>query len=430
MSPGIYSLLMLIIFLGLIFLNVPIGFALGAAGLAGLLFMDQSLMLFPQTLISGIENFSLLAIPFFVLLGIVMEKSGISRTLVELADELLGFLTGGMAIGTVLASMLFATASGSGPATVAAIGSITIPEMVSKGYSKRFAVGVAASAGALGPIIPPSIPAIIYGVVAEESIAKLFLGCLGAGVLFAFLMMATSFIKAKWEHVPRSQKKPSARKIGRALWNAKIALGAPLLVLGGIYAGIFTPTEAGAIGSIYVILVALFFIRTMSLKGLYECFEKTAKTSAMIMFVIAVAYLFAWLMAAARIPHLATEAIMAFADTQFSYWIFVNILFLFIGSVLDTPAAIVILVPILLPIAKALGIDGIHFGTVIVVNFVIGYITAPFGYNLFVAKGITDLSMEEVSISVVPFLIACLLGLVMITFIPQIVLFFPKLLMG
>jgi len=330
----------------------------------------------------------------------------------------------------VLSSMLFATASGSGPATVAAIGSITIPEMTHKGYPKRFAVGVATSAGALGPIIPPSIPLIIFGVVAEESIVKLFLGGLGAGLLFAFLMMVVSYWKAKVEQVPLTRRRPSARSILKATWRAKAALAAPVIVLGGIYAGVFTPTEAGAIGSIYAIVVAVFFNRSINLRGLYECFEKTAKTSAMIMFVIAVAYLFAWLMAAGRVPQIAADAILKWANSPILFFLFVNVLFLFIGSVLDTPAAIVILVPILLPIAKNLGIDPIHFGTVVVVNFVIGYITAPFGYNLFVAKSITDMSMEEVTLSVVPFLLIALFGLGLITFIPQITLFFPRLLMG
>ena len=307
MTTGTVTLLLFVIFILLIVIGVPIGFSLGAAGVVGLILMDQSFMLFAQTLISGIDNFALLAIPFYVLLGAVMERGGISKSLIDLGDELLGFLPGGMAIGTVLSSMLFATASGSGPATVAAIGSVTIPEMNAKGYSPRFSVGIAASAGALGPIIPPSIPIIIYGVVAEESIVRLFLGGLGAGLLFALLLMAVCFVKAKKEHVPLSGKKPSLRSIVRAGWNAKLALAAPVIVLGGIYAGIFTPTEAGAIGAVYAILVACFVTRTLGIGDLYACFESTAKTSAMIMFVIAVAYLFAWLMAAGRVPQIAAS---------------------------------------------------------------------------------------------------------------------------
>jgi C4-dicarboxylate transporter DctM subunit len=313
---------------------------------------------------------------------------------------------------------------------VAAIGSVTVPEMIRRGYSKRFAVGTAASAGALGPIVPPSIPFIIYGVSVEESIAKLFLGGLGAGILLALFFMGLSFVKARLEKVPVSQKRPSIVKILKAAWNARLSLIAPFVVLGGIYAGIFTPTEAGAIGSIYVILAGLFITRTLSLQGLYVCFEKTAKTSAMIMFVIGVAYLFAWLMASWNIPQIAAKAIVDLADNKFLFLVFVNILFLLIGSGLDTPAAIVILAPILHPVAVKLGIDPIHFGTVVVVNFVIGYITPPIAYNIFVAKNLADISMDEASIACIPFFITALLALLAITYIPAISLFFPRLFMG
>jgi C4-dicarboxylate transporter, DctM subunit len=430
MNAGILAILLLILFAAFILLGVPVAFSLGTAGIIGLIIEDQNLMIFAQTLISGINNFPYLAIPFFILLGMVMEKSAISRPLVELGDELVGFLPGGLAMATVFACAIFAAISGSGPATVAAIGSISVPEMIRKGYSKRFAVGIAASAGALGPIIPPSIPFIIYGVSVEESIAKLFLGGMGAGLLIALFFMLLSFAKAKFEKVPLSQKRPSASKILKAFWTARLSLIAPFVVLGGIYAGVFTPTEAGGIGSIYVILAGLFITRTLTLRGLYECFEKTAKTSAMIMFVIGVAYLFAWIMASWNIPQIAAKAIVDWADSPFLFLIFVNVLFLLIGSGLDTPAAIVILAPILHPVAIKLGIDPIHFGTVVVVNFVIGYITPPVAYNIFVAKNLTDITMDEASIACIPFFIASLLALALITYVPAISLFFPRLFMG
>jgi C4-dicarboxylate transporter DctM subunit len=418
MTPGFLSVILLILFVVFIAAGVPVAFSLGAAGIIGLIIEDQNLMIFAQTLIAGINNFPYLAIPFFILLGAVMEKSAISRPLVELGDELVGFLTGGMAI------------SGSGPATVAAIGSISVPEMMRRGYSRRFAVGIAASAGALGPIIPPSIPFIIYGVSVEESIAKLFLGGMGAGLLIALFFMVLSFAKAKLEKVPRSQQEPSASRIFKAFWKARLSLIAPFIVLGGIYAGVFTPTEAGGIGSIYVIAAGFFITRSLTLRGLYECFEKTAKTSAMIMFVIGVAYLFAWIMASWNIAQIAANAIVRWADSKFVFLLFVNILFLLIGSGLDTPAAIVILAPILHPVALKLGIDPIHFGTVVVVNFVLGYITPPMAYNIFVAKNLADMSMDEASIACIPFFIASLLALACITYIPAISLFFPRLFMG
>jgi C4-dicarboxylate transporter DctM subunit len=359
-----------------------------------------------------------------------MERAQISRSLVEFADELVGYMTGGLAMGTIVACAIFAAISGSGPATVAAIGTVAIPEMERKGYSKRFAVAVTASGGILGPIIPPSIPFIIYGVVTEESIAKLFLGGLGAGLLLALLMMILSFIKAKVEKVPVSGGGPSLKGIGRAMWRAKLALIAPAIVLGGIYSGVCTPTEAGGLGSIYVILVGLGITRTLTLKGLFQCMEKTARTSAMIMFVIGAAYLLAWLMASWNIPDAGTNLIMSLSREKLVFLVFVNVMFVIIGSLLDTPAAIVILAPILHPIAVKLGIHPIHFGTIVVVNFVIGYITPPFAYNLFVAKSITGMTMDEVSLAAVPFILVSLLGLILITYVPEISLFFPRLFMG
>jgi C4-dicarboxylate transporter DctM subunit len=427
MSAGVIALCLLGAFLLLVVIGVPIGFALGLSGVLGLVMMDVNFLMFSQTLIAGIDNFALLAIPFFVMLGAILSKSRISQSLIELADELIGFLPGGLAVGTVFSSMLFATASGSGPATVAAIGAITIPEMENRGYPPSFSMGVAATAGALGPIIPPSIPLIIYGVVAEESILKLFLAGLGAGILFAVLMVVYSIFRAVREGIPRSGRRPSLVRVGQLLWQAKYAIGAPVLVLGGIYSGVFTPTEAGAIGCIYAVLVGVFFQKTLDLKGLVECFAEGTKSSAMIMFVIASANLFAWLMASAQIPAIAAEAISTISANKYVFLLLVNILFLFIGSLLDTPAAIVIIVPILEPIAVNLGIDPIHLGAVIVVNFVIGYITAPFGYNLFVTKTITGRGMGQISMSVMPFLLVCLLGLMMVTYIPQITLALPTL---
>jgi len=430
MSTALLALLMFVLFIVLIILGIPIGFALGVSGFLALIASEQNLMMFAQTFISGTMNFAYLAIPFYILLGIVMDKADISRSLIEFADALVGYMTGGLAIGTIFACAVFAAISGSGPATVAAIGTVAIPEMIKKGYSQRFAAAATAAGGILGPIIPPSIPFIIYGVVTEQSIARLFLAGLGAGILLAIMMMILCYIKAKVEKVPISGGGPSLKGIGRAMWRAKLALIAPAVVLGGIYGGIFTPTEAGGIGSIYVILVGFFFTRVLTIKGLFECLEKTARTSAMIMFVIGTSYLMAWLMASWNIPEAGTQFILQMSQDKNVFLVFVNVLFLIIGSLLDTPAAIVILAPILHPIALKLGIDPIHFGTIVVVNFVIGYITPPFAYNLFVTRSITGMSMDETSIAAIPFIAVSLLGLIIITYVPEISLFFPRLFMG
>jgi C4-dicarboxylate transporter DctM subunit len=430
MDLGTLACVLFLLFLGLVILGVPIGFSLGLMGLAGLFIVGENPMMFAQTFLSGINNFAYLAIPFFVLLGVVMEKSRMSDVIVGFADELVGYLRGGLAMAAIIASAIFAAISGSGPATVAAIGTVVIPEMEKRGYSKRFAASTAASGGILGPIIPPSIPFIIYGVVTEESITKLFLGGLGAGLTLVLLMIGVSFCWAWLEKVPVSGKIPSIRRILRAAWKAKMGLAAPAIVLGGIYSGVCTPTEAGAIGTIYVILIGLIITRTLSLKELLDCIERTARTSAMIVFVIGAAYLPAWLMASWNLPEIASKSVFEFAKNKVVFLAFVNAVFLVIGSLLDTPAAIVILAPIFHPIALKLGIDPIHFGTVVVVNFVIGYITPPFAYNLFVARGITGMSMDELSVAAVPYLIASLIGLLITTYLPAVSLFFPKLLMG
>jgi C4-dicarboxylate transporter DctM subunit len=301
--------------------------------------------------------------------------------------------------------------------------------MVKQGYSKRFAVGVVAAAGCLGPIIPPSISFIIYGVCTGESITKLFMGGMGAGLFLALLLAIFSYGKARVEKVPISGKRPSFKNAVRVTWRAKEALAAPIIVLGGIYAGICTPTEAGAIGSIYVIGVGAFK-RTLTFRSFCECFIAASKISAMIMFVLCTAYLLAWVMSAAQIPQMITTAILSWANTKFTFMLFVIVLFMIVGSLLDTPAAIIILAPILSPIAVKLGIDPIHFGVVLVLDFTLGYITPPFAVNLFVATGMTGLSMEECVMGSFPFFVLMAAALIIIAVFPEISLFFPKLLYG
>jgi len=423
------GLLLISSFFILIAFSMPIGFAIGISSALTLIFSyHKPLLLIPQQMVVGADKFALMAIPFFILIGILMEKGNISKTLIELATKLVGFITGGLSMVVVLASMFFAAISGSGPATVAAIGSITMPEMVKKGYSRKFATGIAASAGALGPIIPPSIPMIIYGVTAEVSITQLFLGGFGAGFLLAGILITICYFKAKKEKVPRSGKISSLKELLVSLWKAKYALGAPIIVLGGIYGGIFTPTEAGAVGCIYTILVGFLFTKSLSFKKLKEALLQTAELSAIIMFIIANAALFGWLMASGRVPQMVSNFMLGISSNRIILLLLINILLLIVGALMDTVAAIIILVPVLLPIANQLNLDPIHFGIIVVVNLVIGYLTPPVGYNLYIAAALSGLSFEETSKSVLIFLGGAIIGLLILTYIPAISLFFPRLL--
>jgi len=421
------TVLILILFI-LFAINMPIGFALGISSAVTLIFSyHKPLLLIPQRMVVGTDKFALMAIPFFILVGILMEKGDISKTLIDFAEKVVGFVTGGLSMVVVLASMLFAAISGSGPATVAAIGSVTIPEMVKKGYSRKFATGIAASAGALGPIIPPSIPMIIYGVTAEVSITKLFLGGFGAGFLLVGILIIICYFKAKKEKVPCTGKISSLKELLVSLWEAKYALGAPILILGGIYGGIFTPTEAGAIGCVYTLIIGFLFTKSLNFIKLKEALFQTAEFTAVIMFIIANASLFGWLMVSGRVPQTVSNFILSISSSKIIVLILINVILLIAGALIDTVAAIIILVPIMLPIANQFNLDPIHFGIIVVVNLVIGYLTPPVGFNLYIAASLSGLSFEETSKSVIVFLVGAIIGLVALTYIPSISLFFPKL---
>jgi C4-dicarboxylate transporter, DctM subunit len=412
----------------LIFLNIPICFAIGMSSAITLIFVyNKPLLLIPQRMVMSSNQFALMAIPFFILIGFLMTKTNISKKLINFADELIGHITGGLAMVVVIASMVFAAISGSGPATVAAIGGTTIKEMVKKGYSIKFSTGIAATAGSLGPIIPPSIPMIIYGVVAEESITRLFLGGIGAGVLLGLIMIIICYFKAKNEHIKKREGKPSFKKIRQATWDAKYAISVPIIVLGGIYGGVFTPTEAGAVGSVYLIVIGFFFTRTLNIYKLKEALLSTAENTALIMFIIANAGIFGWLIASGKVPQMVSNSLLSISTNKIILLLLINGLLLIVGALMDTVAAIIILVPVLLPIAVQLNMDPIHFGVIVVVNLVIGYITPPVGYNLYIASSLSGISFEDTSKSVFTFLLGCIVGLLIMTYIPQVVMFVPNL---
>lgn len=408
-------------FIILLFIGVPIAFSLGIAALMTVIGAET----LPIDYIAGvsftsIDNFPIMAIPFFIAAGIFMGAGGLSHRLLNLADEMLGGLTGGMALASIATCMFFAAISGSGPATVAAIGSITIPAMVSRGYDKMFAAAVVAAAGAIGVMIPPSNPFVIYGVTAQVSVGKLFLAGIVPGVLTGCVLMLIAYIIARKNGWRGEARKRTAKSLFKSVFDAKWAILVPVIVLGGIYGGIMTPTEAAAIAAIYGLIVGSFVYKELTWKKLWTSTLESANMSSVIIMLMAMATIFGNIMTLEQIPEQLANMVLSITQNPIIIMLLINLILLWIGTFMEALAAIVILTPILLPLALKMGVDPIHFGVIMVVNLAIGFITPPVGVNLFVASGIAKVKIEAISRAAVPFLVAMLIVLLFITYIPQI----------
>lgn len=414
-------------FIALLLIGVPIAFSLGIAGLmtvlgAGTLPVDY----IAQVAFTSIDNFPIMAIPFFIAAGVFMGAGGLSRRLLALADELVGGLAGGMALASIATCMFFAAISGSGPATVAAIGTLTIPAMVERGYDKLFAAAVVAAAGAIGVMIPPSNPFVVYGVAAQASVGKLFLAGITPGVLTGLALMATAYVIAR-KNGWRGESRPrSLKSVTAAVWDAKWALLVPVIVLGGIYGGLMTPTEAAAIAAMYGLLVGLFIYRELNWRSLRKCCVESAQTSAVIIMLMSMATIFGNVMTLEQVPERIASAILNLTANKIAILLLINVLLLWVGTFMEALAAIVILTPILLPLVTRVGVDPIHFGVIMVVNLAIGFVTPPVGVNLFVACGITKQKIELVSRAAMPFILTMLAILLLVTFWPTLSLYFLK----
>jgi len=407
-------------FAGLVICAVPFAIAIALVTMGSLVVDDIEPAFLAQQVIAGAQSFSLLAIPLFMLAGEIMTAGGLSQRLVEVASTLVRHRTGGLAIVTVLAAMVFAAISGSAPATTAAIGGIMIPAMVRAGYDKAFAASIAVSAGVLGPLIPPSIAFVIWGIVAEQSIGRLFLSGVVPGLSIAIGLVGICWFHARRHGVPK-QPAASWAEVGRAFRDGKWALFSPVFVLGGIYGGVFTPTEAAAMSCVYALIVGVAG-RTLDLRALPDIFLRSARTSAMVTSIIAVSVGFGVLVAQERI---AVDFATWMADSLGNKWLALaslNLAFFLLAAVMDEIAIMVVLGPMLIAIATRFGVDPVHFGAIIVTNVAIGMAAPPIGYCLFVGMAISGLSLARISRAIWPQILVMLVVLMLTTYIPQFAL--------
>ncbi|MDT3678451.1 MAG: TRAP transporter large permease [Burkholderiaceae bacterium] len=410
------------------FLGMPIAIALGLSSLLTILFFAQdSLASLALKLYESSEHFTLLAIPFFILGGAFMTTGGVAKRMIRFAVAAVGHFPGGLAMASVLACMLFAAVSGSSPATVVAVGSIVIAGMVRAGYPQGFAAGVVCNAGTLGILIPPSIVLVVYGAVTETSVGKLFMAGVLPGILLGVLLMVAIYVRAKMVNLPR-QPRATLREIvvaGRdSLWGLLLVV----IILGGIYGGVFTPTEAAAVSAVYAFLVAVFIYRDIGIRDVPAVLVDASKVTVMLMFIIANALLFAHVLTTERIPQIIAEQIVSWGMPAWQFLIVVNILLLVAGMFMEPTGIILIMAPILFPIASQLGIDPVHLGIIMVVNLEIGMVTPPVGLNLFVTAGITKMPIGAVVRAALPWLMVLLAFLVVVTYVPWISLVLPNLL--
>lgn len=393
-------------------------------GVAG----NVPMLVIAQRMFTSVDSFPLLAIPLFMVAGNLMERGGISRRLINFCNSLLGSFTGGLAMVAVLTCMLFAAISGSGPATVAAIGGIMIPEMEKAGYSKAFSAALLSVAGAIGVIIPPSLPMVNYGIAGSVSISTLFAAGFGPGILIGLALMAVAYVSSKKNGYGLQNRTPfSWGNVWTCFKGAFWALLMPIIVLGGIYGGIFTPTEAAAVAAMYGFLVGIFAYKELKLKDLPALLMSAGKSTAMVMIIVAAASSFGWILTSARIPDAIASFMIGLSDNKYVILIIINIFLLIVGCLMDVTASIIILTPIFMPLIAQFGIDPFHFGIIMVVNLAIGMSTPPLGVNLFVSCGIAKISIEENSKAMVKFLVANIIALLLITFIKPISMAIPQL---
>lgn len=404
-------------------LSIPVGYAIGIATLITLVgFSDIPIALITQNAITGCDSFPLMAIPFFMLAGNLMSSGGIAKRIVDFADTLLGWVQGGLCIVTTIACMFFAAISGSAMATTSAIGGFMIPEMEKRGYNRPFSAALAASAGTIGVIIPPSIPFVIYAVVVGASVSDLFVAGILPGVLMGVALIVVSVIRSPKEGGVTRGERPGFGEMWRSFKSAFWALLTPVIILGGIYSGIFTPTESAVVAVIYCFIVSVFIYKEMTIREVYDSFYRSISVNGMTTFMVGLSMAFAAYLTMERIPHLIAQSMLSITDNRILLLLLINLFLLFIGCLIDNIPATIILSPILLPVVEQLGMSPITFGVMLTMNLAIGFVTPPYGINLFVAAGISGEPMTKLIKPILLFIGGLLVVLMLTTFCEPVTL--------
>jgi C4-dicarboxylate transporter DctM subunit len=418
-----------VVFPLLLILGLPIYVSLGIVGLTISYVTDAPLVFATQNVLNGLDQFPLLAIPAFILAGNIMEKGGITEDIISIFRHAFGHIAGSLGLVTIFSCMFFAAISGSGPGTVAAIGAIMIPAMIKYGYPPAYAASVSATGGTLGVMIPPSNPLIIYGIIANVSIADLFAAGMVPGIMTAFLLAGVAYILARRAGAVMTQDTDAPRQsTWKLIWKAKFALFLPVLILGGIYSGIFTPVEASVCAVVYALVVSIVVYRQLTLASLQEAFEGAVKLGGALMIIVGCSTLFATVITLEQIPQSVVKTFSGITDSAIIILLIICALLIVIGTFMETISAIIILAPILVPLVKSYGVDPIHFGIILIVTIEIAFLTPPLGVNLFVASQIAKIKFEKTAVAILPFVFTLMLSMLIVIFFPQLSLWLPEFL--
>lgn len=420
-------LILCVLFPVLLLFGLPIYVSLGIVGLTISYVTDAPMVFATQNVLNGLDQFPLLAIPAFILAGNIMEKGGITEDIISIFRHAFGHITGSLGLVTIFSCMFFAAISGSGPGTVAAIGAIMIPAMIKYGYPASYAASVSATGGTLGVMIPPSNPLIIYGIIANVSIADLFAAGMIPGIMTALMLAFVAYLLARRAGAVMTKDESTPRgNIWQLLWKAKFALFLPIFILGGIYSGIFTPVEASVCAVVYALVVSVVVYRQLTWSGLSLAFEGAVKLGGALMIIVACSTLFATVITLERIPQDVVATFSGLTDSPIVIILIICALLIVIGTFMETISAIIILAPILVPLVTSYGINPVHFGIILIVTIEIAFLTPPLGVNLFVASQIANIKFEKVAIAILPFVATLMLAMLIVIFFPQLSLWLPE----